>query len=268
MNFFDIMRILFDISLVTFIFYKILMVVQGTRSVQILKGVFVLLSIWVFSLLLGLEALNFILSQVILYGLLGLIIIFQPELRNALERLGRQNYIQIGASERNKVENKVIDDLVSSFSYMSKRRIGALISIEIEDSLEEYIKTGILLNADISEELLINIFSPNMPLHDGAMIIQKGKIVSASCYLPLSEDPTISKDLGTRHRAGIGMSEDTDALTLIVSEETGNISITRNSLFSRDLSLDEFRTHLELILNTNEDIKPRKVSLFRGFKIK
>ena len=134
--------------------------------------------------------------------------------------------------------------MTKSVSYMAKRRIGALISIERETGLTEYIETGIPLNAHLTSELMINIFIPNTPLHDGAVIVQKNKIVSAGCYLPLSESPFISKELGTRHRAAIGLSEVTDAITIVVSEETGAVSLTSTGDLHRNLSMDEFKVHL------------------------
>jgi diadenylate cyclase len=270
MDFLDVLRSLLDIGIVAFLSYKAIMVVQGTKAVQILKGTGVVLFVWLISGFLGLETLKFIISQLILYGILGMIIIFQPELRNALENLGRNKILYRFQVEKEKmIGEKSISNILDSISYMSKRNIGALISIQMEDSLEEYIRTGIRLKAEMSKELLINIFTPNVPLHDGALIIRDGILESASCYLPLSESSTISKELGTRHRAAIGLSEKTDALTLIVSEETGAISMCRNSKLYRGISLEELKHHLEMILLKSDDskskskIKSNKTSFLR-----
>lgn len=258
MELIDILKSLLDIGIVAFIFYKIIMVVQGTKAVQILKGTGVLLGVWIISGILGFETLKFILSQVIIYGILGLIIIFQPELRNALENLGRNNLLSRFQSDKDRekvITEKNIGYIVDSMDYMSKRRIGALISIEMEDNLDEFIQTGISINANLSKELLINIFTPNVPLHDGALILKNGKIEAGSCYLPLSESKLISKELGTRHRAAIGLSEKTDAITIIASEETGSISITRNNQLYRGISLDKLKDFLETSLLKPEETK-------------
>jgi diadenylate cyclase len=191
-------------------------------------------------------------------------IIFQPELRNALEKLGRNKLLKSTQQKETNVD-KLIADMLHATEYLSKRNTGALISIEMEDSLTEYIKTGINLNANISKELLINIFTPNVPLHDGALIIKGNRLEAASCYLPLSQSTNISKELGTRHRAAIGISEATDALTIIVSEETGSISITKNSKIYRGISIDELRNHLEIFLIIPDKVKP--TSRLRGNKL-
>lgn len=266
MKWLDIVRAVADVLIVTFLFYKTIIMVQGTRAIEILKGILIVLLIWILSGVLGLETLKFILSQVILYGLLGIMIIFQPELRNALEKLGRQNLRGKGSSIAVSSTSKMIDDIVKSVEYMSIRHIGALISIEMKDNLSEYIKTGIRLNAEISKELLMNIFTPNVPLHDGALIIKDGRIEAASCYLPLSERMDIPKELGTRHRAGIGLSEVTDAVTVIVSEETGSISLTHKNELYRGITIDELRKHLEVLLSVPDKEKAKRKPLFRGFR--
>lgn len=184
------------------------------------------------------------LKQVIEFGFLAIIIIFQPEIRRGLEQIGRGKLFQRSTSQEEEEQTRLIEAMKKSVSYMAKRRIGALISIEKDTGLNEYIETGIGLNAEVSSELLINIFIPNTPLHDGAVIMQKDKVTAAACYLPLSESPFISKELGTRHRAALGLSEVTDAITIVVSEETGAISITLNGNLHRNLSLEEFETLL------------------------
>lgn len=263
MEILDIVQAVLDVGIVTFLVYKSIMVVKGTRAMEILKGTVVILIVWGLATLFGFETLKFIISQLIIYGLLGMMIIFQPELRNALEKLGRNNYLVRPSLHVVSDKGKLIDSIVQSSEYMSKRRIGALMSIQMEDSLSEYSKTGIEIDAKVSKELLINIFTPNVPLHDGALIITNDRLEAGSCYLPLSESTTISKELGTRHRAAIGLSEVTDALTVVISEETGGISITKNNKLLRGISLEELRNHLELMLLDTPVEKPERKSFFR-----
>lgn len=233
-----------DILLVWFVIYKILTLIKGTKAVQLLKGIFVIIIIRIITEYLGLTTLGWMTNQVIDYGFLAIIIIFQPELRRALEQLGRGKLFARSGMQEDEERDRLISAMTKSISYMAKRRIGALISIEKDTGLNDYIETGIQMNSDISSELLINVFIPNTPLHDGAVIIQKNRIAAAACYLPLSESPFISKELGTRHRAAIGISEVTDAVTVIVSEETGGISLTVNGELHRDLSMEEFEQRL------------------------
>lgn len=234
-----------DILLVWYVIYKGLTLIRGTKAVQLLKGIFVIFIIRVATVLLGLETLGWITNQIIDWGFLAIIIIFQPEIRRALEQIGRGKLFSRSSNLKEEQEqDRLIQAMSKSVGYMAKRRIGALISIEKDTGLTDYIETGIPMNSEISSELMINIFIPNTPLHDGAVIVQKNKIAAAACYLPLSENPFISKELGTRHRAAIGISEVTDAITIIVSEETGGISLTVNGDIHRDLSLEEFEMRL------------------------
>ncbi|TFD99409.1 diadenylate cyclase CdaA [Jeotgalibacillus salarius] len=229
-----------DILLVWFVLYKLITVIRGTKAVQLLKGIFVIVVIRVFSELLGFNTLAWIMEQVMLWGVLGIMIIFQPELRRALEQLGRGKLFARGNLQEDEERNRLVEAVTKSVSYMAKRRIGALISFERETGMGDYIETGIPMDSNLTSELLINLFIPNTPLHDGAVIIQKNRIAAAACYLPLSESPFISKELGTRHRAALGVSEVTDSITVVVSEETGAISVTANGELQRDLELEEF----------------------------
>lgn len=245
----DVALAILDVLIVTFMFYRAFMIFQDTRAFSILKGVVLILVLWLISGVMGLETLKFIISQLFLYGILAVIILFQPEIRNALEKIGKRNLnYKAYLNKEPGAGHRLIEDIVESSTYLSKHRIGALIVLELDDSLQEYLKTGINLNANVSKELLINIFTPNVPLHDGALIIKEGRAEAASCVLRLSTDETISKELGTRHRAGLGISEITDALTIIVSEETGAISITKDGSLNRALSVGELRTFLENVL--------------------
>ncbi|MFC4620497.1 diadenylate cyclase CdaA [Camelliibacillus cellulosilyticus] len=234
-NIIGLLRAVVDILIVTYIIYKLIMVIQGTKAVQLLKGIMVIVVVAFLSKRLELQTLNFIMTQAITYGILAIIIIFQPELRRALEQLGRGRFFSRELPEHEQREQS-IDAIVKATSYMAKRRIGALMSIERETGLTDYIETGIPMNAKLTSQLLINIFIPNTPLHDGAVIIKNNEITAAACYLPLSESPLISKELGTRHRAAMGVSEVTDSLTVVVSEETGHISVTKNGEMYRDLT--------------------------------
>jgi diadenylate cyclase len=224
-----------DILIVSYVVYKLILLLQGTRAVQLLKGIVVVVIAWMISIYFGLRTLQWLMSQVFTFGVLAIIIIFQPELRRALEQLGRGRLFSRSPQIDEQTITKAIGDIVKSVNYLSKRRIGALVVIEKETGLADYIETGIDISASISSELLINIFIPNTPLHDGAVIIRNGRIMAAGCYLPLSENPFISKELGTRHRAGIGMSEVSDAVCIIVSEETGQVSIAANGTVDRDM---------------------------------
>lgn len=233
-----------DVLVVWYAIYKVLTLIKGTKAVQLLKGIFVIIIAALATTVFGLETLGWLLQQIIDWGFLAIIIIFQPEIRRALEQLGRGKIFQRSTIQEEEMQNQQIEAMKKAVSYMAKRRIGALISIEKDTGLNEYIETGIHLDADITSELIINIFIPNTPLHDGAVIMQKDKIMAAACYLPLSESAFISKELGTRHRAALGLSEVTDAITVVVSEETGSVSLTANGNLHRSLTIEEFETLL------------------------
>ncbi|EPR28695.1 putative membrane spanning protein [Geobacillus sp. WSUCF1] len=230
-----------DILVVWYVIYKLIMMIRGTKAIQLLKGIFLIILVRFVSNYLGLTTLQWLMDQAIIWGFLAIIIIFQPELRRALEQLGRGRLFTRNTVNEEEERMRMVEAIVKATEYMAKRRIGALISIERETGMNDYVETGIMLNAHVSPELLINIFIPNTPLHDGAVIIQKNQIAAAACYLPLSESPFISKELGTRHRAALGISEVTDSVTVVVSEETGAVSLTKNGELYRDLTIDEFR---------------------------
>jgi diadenylate cyclase len=229
-----------DVAIVWYVIYKALTLIKGTKAVQLLKGIFVIIIAKIATTVFGFETMDWLLEEIIRWGFLAIIIIFQPEIRRGLEQIGRGKLFQRSTSQQDEERNRLVEAMKKSVSYMAKRRIGALISIEKETGLFEYVETGIKMNAEVSSELLINIFIPNTPLHDGAVIIQKDKIAAAACYLPLSESAFISKELGTRHRAALGLSEVTDAITIVVSEETGAISLTTNGALHRNLTIQEF----------------------------
>ncbi|MGF3067307.1 diadenylate cyclase CdaA [Facklamia sp. P12945] len=255
---------LLDIFIVWFIIYRLIGYAKQSRAMNLLQGIGLIIFAKFVSQGIGLQTIDWLLGQVISWGVVALIILFQAELRKALESLGKILF-RNRQSSRNPSE-ELIEDLKKSLLYMSKRKIGALISIEGEDSLEEYISTGTTLDSEISSQLLINIFIPNTPLHDGAVIINDFRIASASCYLPLSESKLIPKELGTRHRAAIGLGEKTDALTLIVSEETGAISIVKNDFLHRDLDKEELHDLLNKYLYTEIEKKDSKSQDSNMFK--
>ncbi|GAB7387179.1 diadenylate cyclase CdaA [Bacillaceae bacterium] len=239
-----------DILLVTYVIYKLILLIRGTRAIQLLKGIMVIVTIWLLSTFLQLRTLQWLMSQAFTYGVLAILIIFQPELRRALEQLGRGRLFSRSQHQDDQLIAKTVNEIVKALVYMAKRRIGALLVIERKTGMTDYIETGITLEAKVSAELLINIFIPNTPLHDGAVIIRNDTVMAAGCYLPLSENPTISKELGTRHRAGIGMSEVSDGISLIVSEETGTISMAVNGEMFRNL------TEEQLIEMLNRELRP------------
>jgi diadenylate cyclase len=250
---FSFMRLLantIDILLVWYVIYKLIMIVRGTKAVQLLKGIFVILIVKIISDQFHLQTLGWMMQQVLTWGFLAIIIIFQPELRRALEQLGRGRFFSRSSSQEEEDQEKMVESITKAVDYMAKRRIGALISVERETGMGDYIETGVQLQSKISSELLINIFIPNTPLHDGAVILQRNTVAAAACYLPLSESPFISKELGTRHRAALGISEVTDSITVIVSEETGSVSLTKNGELLRDLSSDKFKEVLSKELIT------------------
>lgn len=240
-----------DILVVWYLIYKIFMVVRGTKAVQLINGIFIILILRGLSNIIGLRTLEWLMEQVIEWGFLAIIIIFQPELRRALEQLGRGRIFTRQRQKEEEKQEQIVNAIVKACEYMAKRRIGALISIAQETGMNDYIETGIPMNAKVTSELLINTFIPNTPLHDGAVIIQDDEIKAAACYLPLSESPFISKELGTRHRAAVGISEVTDNITVVVSEETGGISLTKNGELHREIKLEQLRSML-----TEKLVKP------------
>jgi len=256
-----------DVLLVWYVIYKLLTLIKGTKAVQLLKGLFFIVIARIVTEIFALDTLGWLLQEVIDWGFLAIIIIFTPEIRRALEQIGRGKIFQRATNQLEDEQSRLIEAMKKAVSYMAKRRIGALISIEKETGLNEYIETGIKLDADITSELLINIFIPNTPLHDGAVIMKKDKITAAACYLPLSESPFISKELGTRHRAALGLSEVTDAITIVVSEETGAVSLTRNGNLYRNLSIDEFEEQLrKMWFGPDQDSEVASKWTWRGKK--
>ncbi|EKU45710.1 diadenylate cyclase CdaA [Staphylococcus massiliensis] len=237
----DIITGILDLAIVWYVLYLLITVFKGTKAIQLLKGIFFILIGRQISYWLQLSTTSRLFDLVLQWGFLAVIVIFQPEIRRALEQLGRGSLFKRYTQTNSKEENQLVDHVTKAIQYMAKRRIGALIVFEKETGLQDYVETGIPMNSDISQELLTNVFIPNTPLHDGAMIIRGEKIVTAASYLPLSDSPKIAKSLGTRHRAAVGISEVSDAFTVIVSEETGTISVTFDGKLRKDISVDVFK---------------------------
>ncbi|MBD3922969.1 TIGR00159 family protein [Paenibacillus sp. PR3] len=253
-----------DIAVVSYIIYKLILLVRGTRAVQLLKGILVLVATWALSTWLNLGTLKWLMNQMFTFGVVSVLIIFQPELRRALEQLGRGKLFgRSPGLERDQI-NERISEIIKAVNFMAKRNIGALIVFERESGLNEYIESGIGMESRISSELIVNIFTPNTPLHDGAVIVRGNQIMAAACYLPLSENPFISKELGTRHRAAIGVSEVCDAVSIVVSEETGQVSLCLNGMIVRDIKEESLISKLfEELMPTSAQAEKAKTSFWR-----
>lgn len=254
-----------DIALVAWILFYFTKAIAGTKIMILVRGVLIFVLAQILANAIGLTTVSWLINQVITYGVIAAVVIFTPEIRTGLERLGRATDLFSTAPISS--EEKMVQAFVKAVNYMSPRKIGALVAIQGSRTLQEYIVTGIPLDADVSGELLINIFIPNTPLHDGAVIVRDNKIAVSCAYLPLTENTGISKEFGTRHRAAIGLSEVSDALTFVVSEETGGISITHNGVFKHDLTLEEFEAELRKVLISDEQPKsPFKNRVLGGWK--
>ncbi|WP_243116661.1 diadenylate cyclase CdaA [Marinisporobacter balticus] len=249
-------RDILDMAIVAFVFYKLFMLIRHTSAEQVLKGLVVLLIVTKLSEWARFYVTNWILKNTITVGIIALIILFQPELRRALEHIGRTKFLTKSIMELSREAlNENIHEIVEASTNLSRQKIGALIIIERETGIGDVIETGTTIQGNISSRLLINIFIPNTPLHDGAVVIRKDKIMAAGCVLPLTQNPNLSKELGTRHRAGIGMTEKCDAIAIMVSEETGAISIAMDGKLSRYL---DAKTLMSVLKNAyqNEQQKP------------
>lgn len=238
-----LISLILDLVIVIFLGYKFVKSVKKSRVAQLLKGIVLFVVIVAISDLLNLKILNFILTSVMTYGVIALIIIFQPELRRTLEQLGSNKFTRFFGIDKD-VITKTKEDvykIVIAAMELSKTKTGGLIVIEREIKIKDIIETGVILDAEVSPQLLVNLFTPNTPLHDGAVIISENKIVSAACILPLASSQDIAKELGTRHRAAIGISKESDAIAIVVSEETGKVSIARDGTLIADLKEDALK---------------------------
>ncbi len=252
-----------DISIVAYIFYKIFMFIKDTRAAQVLKGIILLLVATELSKIFKLHTFNWILLKALDLGFIATLIIFQPELRAGLEHIGRTKFNFFTKNSVNLSEEKfntVLEEIVEALYSLSRQKIGALIIIERQTKIGDIINTGTSIDAEISRQLLINIFIPNTPLHDGAVVIRDNQLKAAACFLPLTQSKDLSKDLGTRHRAAIGVSEVSDCISLVVSEETGDVSIAKAGKLYRSISKERMIN----ILRSNLKSSSQEKGFFKG----
>ena len=242
-NPFELVTLILDIAIVIFLIYCFLKVVKGSRAWQLIKGIALLIVVTWISGLLNLKILNWILTGIMNLGVIAIIVIFQPELRRGLEQLGTNKLTKFFGIDKD-LATKTKEDIykvVIAATELAKARTGALIVIERDIKIQDIISGGIPLNADVSPQLLVNIFEPKTPLHDGAVVISGNKIAAAACVLPLADDKDIAKELGTRHRAAIGISKESDSIVVVVSEETGKISIAKDGTLIADVREDTLK---------------------------
>ena len=241
----------FDILIVWFIIYRVLLIIRGTRAAQMLAGIAIIIFAYFGAKQLGLITLYWILNTFLSSIFLIIIIIFQRDIRRALTQVGQTTFAKSFENTAHSME-----EVVKAARYMAQRRTGALIVLARETGLKDYIEAGQRVDAELSKELLISIFQTTSPLHDGGVIIRLGRILTAGCVLPLTKNPYISKRLGTRHRAAIGLSEESDAVIVVVSEETGRISLIQHGAITSDLDASSLKKRLEAIFVTREDQRP------------
>ncbi len=254
-----------EIAIIAFVLYHLINWFKTTRAWSLFKGIGVLILLWMLATILEFDAIIWIFGNTIDVGIIALVIVFQPEFRRALEQLGQNSIMSPLFETKDKTErfsDITIDEIVKATFDLAKAKTGALIVIEKDVPLNEYEKSGIAIDAIISSQLLKNIFEINTPLHDGAVLIRGNRIVAATSYLPLSEDTGISKDLGTRHRAALGISETTDSLTIVVSEETGKVSVAVDMTLIRNVDADYLRNRL--ITLQNKVVEQKKPKLWKG----
>lgn len=250
-----------EILIIAIFFYELLVWIKNTRAWMLFRGIMIILVFFGIAALLGMNTIVWLGSRLFNAGIIALVVVFQPELRSVLEQLGRRDLIHsfvsigIGRTITERFTNRTLNDMVKASFEMGAVKTGALIVVEKEVVLTEYERTGIPLDSVLSRQLLINIFEKNTPLHDGAIIVRGDRIVSATCYLPLTDNMELSKDLGTRHRAAVGISEVSDALTIVVSEETGNVSIAQNGKLRRNVTPDELEQALQNIQQPELEVK-------------
>ena len=255
-----------EILIISFLVYQIMTWIKNTKAWFLMKGIGIILIFILLAIIFEMNTILWIVENVLSIAVIAVVVVLQPELRRALEELGRKKFfaslMPFDKVQTERFSDKTVNDLVKASFEMGKVKTGALMVIEQNVKLTEYERTGIEVDGLISSQLLINIFEHNTPLHDGAVIIRGNRVVSATCYLPLSDNMEISKELGTRHRAGVGISEVTDALTIIVSEETGHVSVTYEGKLYRNLDANSLREKLQLI--QNKEIDEKKHRLWKG----
>ena len=253
-NVWDFFRVLIDIGVVSFLFYKILYMLRDSRALQLIKGVVLILVLSLIADFLELSTVSYLIKLLLQILPVLIVVMFQPEIRRAIEGIGKNKLRDLFVPHNSSTDtNVMVEEVVKAVFAMSEEKVGALIVFERSTNLGEIIRTGTLVEANVSTQLLRMIFVPKTPLHDGAVIIRSNKIYAAACYLPLTDNPDLSKDLGTRHRAGIGITETADCITVIVSEETGTVSIARNGVLTRTMTTDILRRLLRDSLSEQEE---------------
>lgn len=261
----DLLKTIVDISIVSYAIYKMAKLVRETRAWQLIKGILFILIASKLSEIMGLRTIAFILKMIIQYLAIALVVLFQPELRRGLEQIGRSRFKNFFSFEDESYTIKIksnIEEIIKAVVEMSRTFTGALIVIERETKIGDIINSGIQIDSNVTSELLINIFTPNTPLHDGAVVIRGDKIKAAACFLPLTENPNLSKELGTRHRAALGISEVSDAIVVVVSEESGKISVALSGGLTRNLTSDTLRKALSKNL-LEKDVPNKKLGLWK-----
>ena len=254
-----------EIVIIAFVIYNVMVWIKNTKAWVLLKGIIIVVIFALIAYILNLKTILWIAGKTISVGIIALVIIFQPELRRALEQLGRKKILfglfrfNDGREKGERFSSKTAEEIVRACFDMGAAYTGALIVIEQDMVLEEYEKTGITVDGLVTSQLLINIFEHNTPLHDGAVIIRGDRVVAATCYLPLSDNNNLNKALGTRHRAGVGISEVTDSMTIIVSEETGKVSVAVGGELIHDIDADSLRNKLEYLRRRTIDVKSFKI---------
>lgn len=243
---------LLEILIIAFVIYKLMQFTSNTRSSQVLKGVGVLLLIFIVSNILNLMTIKYLLNSFLVSGIVVVVVLFQPEIRRALERIGR---FRLNIAQRSTPSFEIVNQISLAVENMSRRKIGALIVLERNTKLGDYVHTGTIIDAEITDALIENIFEPKTPLHDGAMIIRDERIYAAACVLPLFDDPNIARELGTRHRASLGISTVSDSITIVVSEETGTISYAYDGKLTRHVDHDTLEELLNEHFNPSQDGK-------------
>lgn len=246
-----------DIAIVSYAIYKCVMLIKETRAAQLIKGIIVLVILLQLSRWLRLNATNYILSNTMQVGVFALVVLFQPELRRVLEKMGTSTMRRLFNQEF-ETDEDVTPSICEAVEYMSSQRIGALILMERSTKLGDFTTSGTVLNAKVTPQLLINIFTPNTPLHDGATVIGNNIVKASACFLPLSQNNGLSKELGTRHRAAVGVSEITDCMAIVVSEETGAVSVAINGTIRRNLSIKQLEKMLNQIKDTDSAVSEIK----------
>ena len=237
---------LLDIAIVAIIIYEFLKLIRGTRAVQMAAGFLLLVGLFYLSRLAPLQAVNWMVRNMLLYVAFAAIVIFQSDIRRALAHFGQAPFFRY--FNRQETDEEVIEELVVAATMLSAQQVGAIIAVEREIGLRNYIESGIPLDATLTYDLLVTIFQPGSPLHDGAVIVQEDRVAAAACFLPLTVNPRISRELGTRHRAAIGLTEENDALAIVVSEERGHIGLAMNGRIDRNLTADQLRDRLRMLL--------------------